>query len=428
MGGCILCQFWTYGEGSTGSVFASNSYAADQWPWNIRRNPGQNGKKHMTPEDAKTHCAKHGSVLRHYEQGRVASIVLASGEALTLSIGTATAKIFMKRAVLGWLLPKTVGEKNLADWVPEYRKLSSMQRSIARAIVLDGLVSLAARAKYAGELSLAWTVLRNPVEVAVEECGWGLNQEQEAQTAEEQGQSRAPIEELGIQTQEMPVRPGSLLEKAQEVSGKFIVSFYRQLGASNRCPPTTNTSDQKIVEIYSLVGSAFQAAAKRRGERVPAIFLNRIVSGFLQIYEGKGEDFMQEHLQYEIEKYLREGLRPDYRQPLPFFSDDEMETREGPCRDEAQPDADAWLSKGDALSELGRPEQAIAWFDKALAINPRLAKAWFGKGNALFRLGRLDEAKTCLGKAIEIDPQCVAAWAGGVINKAHKHQLPGREG
>lgn len=137
---------------------------------------------------------------------------------------------------------------------------------------------------------------------------------------------------------------------------------------------------------------------------------------------------MQEHLQYEIEKYLREGLRPDYRQPLPFFSDDEMEIREGPCRDEAQPDADAWLSKGDALSELGRPEQAIAWFDKALAINPQLAKAWFGKGNALFGLGRLDEAKTCLGKAIEIDPQCVATWAAGVINTAQKHQLPGKEG
>ncbi len=27
---------------------------------------------------------------------------------------------------------------------------------------------------------------------------------------------------------------------------------------------------------------------------------------------------MQEHLRYEINKYLREGLRPDYRRPLPF--------------------------------------------------------------------------------------------------------------
>ena len=112
-------------------------------------------------------------------------------------------------------------------------------------------------------------------------------QAQGNRTAEGQRQSKASIGELGIQAQETPVRPGSLLEKAQEVSGEFIVRFYRQLGAYNKCPPTTNTSDGKIVEIYSLVGSAFQAAAKRRGERVPAVFLNRIVSGFLQIYEGK---------------------------------------------------------------------------------------------------------------------------------------------
>jgi hypothetical protein len=31
---------------------------------------------------------------------------------------------------------------------------------------------------------------------------------------------------------------------------------------------------------------------------------------------------MQEHLQYEVDKYLLEGLRPDYKRELPLFDED----------------------------------------------------------------------------------------------------------
>lgn len=371
----------------------------------------------MTPEYAKAHCLKYGSVLRHYKTGYVATVVLPSCEVIIVSIGTSSAKIFIKRAFFGWLFPRTVGKKDLAGWIPDFKRLSGMQRFAARAMVLDGLVSLTSRAKYAGELSLAWAALRNPVEVAVEECGWGMEQEEEIILREQQAQCKSEINET-------PVNPGSLLEKTQEVSSKFIVSFYRQLGAHNKCSPTAKTPDDKIIAIYSLVSSAFRTAAERRGERIPEVFLNTIVAGFLQINENKGEDFMREHLQYETDKYLREGLRSDYRQPLPFFTDEETEIRKAPNRDEPQSDAVAWLSKGQALAELGRPEQAIAWYDKALAMDPRLAKAWFDKAKALFSLRRLDEAKTCFAKAIEIDPQCVADWAGEVIHEAQKRQRP----
>ena len=126
-------------------------------------------------------------------------------------------------------------------------------------------------------------------------------------------------EKLGHGRQAAP-RHGSIAEQTLEASAQVIVNFYRELGVYNNCPPTAKTSDQKILEIYSLVSTAFQEAAKRRGEQIPipAVFINRIVSGFLQIYENMGEHFMQEHLRYEIDKYVREGLRPDYRQPLPF--------------------------------------------------------------------------------------------------------------
>lgn len=61
-------------------------------------------------------------------------------------------------------------------------------------------------------------------------------------------------------------------------------------------------------------------------------FLNRIVMKFLQLYEMRfekdeksgldeaiAEKFFCDHLKYEVEKYLVEGLRPDYKRELPLF-------------------------------------------------------------------------------------------------------------
>jgi hypothetical protein len=129
-------------------------------------------------------------------------------------------------------------------------------------------------------------------------------------------------QQLGL-APEPPPLPGSALEKALEESAQIIIDFYRKLGAYNNCPPTSKTSDQKILEIYALVGTAFQQAARQRGEPlpIPDELINRIVSGFLQMYEYMGDKRLHDHLIYEVEKYVREGLRPDYRRPLPFFTD-----------------------------------------------------------------------------------------------------------
>ena len=79
------------------------------------------------------------------------------------------------------------------------------------------------------------------------------------------------------------------------------------------------TSDEKIIEIYSRVVTAFCQAAKQRGETIPAVFLNRIVLKFLTVHEKMPAEFFGDHLQYEVEKYIAEGLRPDYKQELPLF-------------------------------------------------------------------------------------------------------------
>jgi tetratricopeptide (TPR) repeat protein len=76
------------------------------------------------------------------------------------------------------------------------------------------------------------------------------------------------------------------------------------------------------------------------------------------------------------------------------------------------------------LAEQRQPEQAIACFDKALALDPQAARAWFGKGEVLFHLGRQEDAKACFDRAMKIDPQCAAEWARECFDKAQRKPPP----
>jgi tetratricopeptide (TPR) repeat protein len=64
--------------------------------------------------------------------------------------------------------------------------------------------------------------------------------------------------------------------------------------------------------------------------------------------------------------------------------------------------ADAWDNKGSALANLGKPAEAIEYYDKALAINPNDPIAWYNKGTALKVLGRHEEAQVCFNKAKQL--------------------------
>ncbi|MBC35664.1 MAG: hypothetical protein CL663_06470, partial [Bacteroidetes bacterium] len=68
-------------------------------------------------------------------------------------------------------------------------------------------------------------------------------------------------------------------------------------------------TENKILDIYLQVVSEFKKASKKRGEHIPAQILNSIVLEFILTYEMSGEDFYKEHLIYEIDRYLKDGLR-----------------------------------------------------------------------------------------------------------------------
>ena len=82
----------------------------------------------------------------------------------------------------------------------------------------------------------------------------------------------------------------------------------------------------------------------------------------------------------------------------------------------------AWSGKGASLDSLGMISDALTCYDKALEIDPRLIYVWNNKGVSLARLSKWDQALKCYEKALEIDPKFFVAWA----NKADVLERLGR--
>lgn len=68
---------------------------------------------------------------------------------------------------------------------------------------------------------------------------------------------------------------------------------------------------------------------------------------------------------------------------------------------------DAFVRLGDAYDELGRKEEAIASYDRAIEINKDDYDAWLNKVGPLINLGRLDDALESVNKAhgLAADPE-----------------------
>jgi hypothetical protein len=112
-----------------------------------------------------------------------------------------------------------------------------------------------------------------------------------------------------------PELPVSFEDKLNE----SLIKRLREIGKYNNTAPTDKTSDEKVIEIYQLICSSFRNSSTKRNERIPADNLNTIAMKFFNVYEQFGEDFMKEHLEFELEKYRKEGLRPEYQKGISLF-------------------------------------------------------------------------------------------------------------
>jgi tetratricopeptide (TPR) repeat protein len=71
--------------------------------------------------------------------------------------------------------------------------------------------------------------------------------------------------------------------------------------------------------------------------------------------------------------------------------------------------ASAWNTYGAALADLGRSEDALAAYNRALPLNPSYAPTHSNRGNSLQAMGRLEAALDAHDQALAIDPSYAAA-------------------
>lgn len=78
---------------------------------------------------------------------------------------------------------------------------------------------------------------------------------------------------------------------------------------------------------------------------------------------------------------------------------------------------EAYLNRGLAQWRLGRPEEALASFNEALALDPSYAKAWYWKARSLVMLDRFDEAMAAHAHAPELErePYVWFLWHGQAL-------------
>jgi tetratricopeptide (TPR) repeat protein len=65
---------------------------------------------------------------------------------------------------------------------------------------------------------------------------------------------------------------------------------------------------------------------------------------------------------------------------------------------------EAWRNKGLLFYIIGRPQKAAACYNHILSVDPNYLEAWIDLGLILFEMGKLREAKLCYHKALEINP------------------------
>ncbi len=88
-----------------------------------------------------------------------------------------------------------------------------------------------------------------------------------------------------------------------------------------------------------------------------------------------------------------------------------------------------WMTvAGVAENLLGRWEEAVAWFRRAIEANRNLPYAHFVLGAALAQLGRLDEARSAVKSGLALDPnfsisRARAAWTAMSDDRTFLAQL-----
>ncbi|MEM6501096.1 MAG: tetratricopeptide repeat protein [Cyanobacteria bacterium P01_C01_bin.89] len=118
---------------------------------------------------------------------------------------------------------------------------------------------------------------------------------------------------------------------------------------------------------------------------------------------------------------ISQGLYGEVRQELDRLKDAvTVQAMQGQSNDG---DPQLWYARGNALDELGRYEEAIAAYDRALEADPKFYAAWVNRGYCLDRLGRYRGAIAAFDQALRIKPDYDGLWynRGTVLGKIQRY-------
>lgn len=136
---------------------------------------------------------------------------------------------------------------------------------------------------------------------------------------------------------------------------------------------------------------------------------------------------------HPLGKIIDRCLRPEPRERYGDFAElgkamavlagSKVAPNQSAIRSEQQ-SAAYWSTRGASFCTLGRFEEAIACFDKAVEIEPQYSHAWSNKGVVLYQLGRNNDALKCFEAALSIDSNDAMAWcnAGNVLSTLGRHE------
>jgi tetratricopeptide (TPR) repeat protein len=218
-------------------------------------------------------------------------------------------------------------------------------------------------------------------------------------------------------------RGGSLVTRGAE--GSFGLSLM-QTGGKARC----GTPGYMAPEVYLGEGADIRSDLYSFGLVLWQMATGNRMPPFVVPYRGDLEAYLREIYEGQmtgrvpsvegplwpvIERCLRQKPAEPYSsfEELRSALESIVERRTGEKLEVpqvAEKGAAFWSNKGASLNELGRHEEALGCYDKALAIDPQYTSAWNNKGTALADLGRHEEALGCYNKALTIDPRYAVAW------------------
>jgi len=222
-------------------------------------------------------------------------------------------------------------------------------------------------------------------------------------------------------------------------SGRANLSIFQTKGGKRACgtlqymaPEQFDGYADKRSDIYSFGITLYQMVT---GGQLPFIGKGRTDQEVQQEYERLHKHEQAPSVSSPLSSVIQRCLEkePDERfqdfavirgEIEKLLSQETGETVSRPRVDKVSLEAWELTNKGLAFYSLGKYQEAIACYDKAMESDPGLAGAPTNKGNVFFSLGKYEEAITYYDKAIEVDPGYALAWnnKGGALSKLGKYE------